>query len=164
MLVGNYLFVFVSKIIPKLDRDIPLEFLPQSRYNNKKNYSLHKFGKGPFCKFTIDRKHSGKIGVYIIVLDGDICYVGECIDLKDRFNAGYGNISPRNCFVGGQLTNCRINSLILKSFKNNKSVLLYFLETNNRSRVERALIKKLRPVWNRYRPPSKPQADWIGST
>ena len=76
MMVGDYSFAFVSKIIPKLDRDVALEFLPQNRYNNKKNYSLHKFGKGPFCKFTIDGKHSGKIGVYLIVLDGDVCYVG----------------------------------------------------------------------------------------
>lgn len=149
MMAGNYLFAFVSKIIPKLDRGVALEFLPPNRYNNKKNYSLHKFGKGPFCKFTIDGKYSGKIGVYLIVLDDAVCYVGECIDLKKRFNAGYGNISPRNCFVNGQSTNCRINSLILESFKNNKSISLYFLKTDNRSGIERELIKKLRPAWNR---------------
>jgi hypothetical protein len=32
-------------------------------------------------------------------------YVGECRDLVKRFNSGYGQISPRNCFVGGRRTN-----------------------------------------------------------
>ena len=149
MTVCNYSFSFVSKIIPELDNGVALEFLPQSRYNNKRNYSLHEFGKGPFCKFIINKKHSGKTGVYLIVLDDKICYVGECVDLKKRFNAGYGNISPRNCFTKGQPTNCRINSQILESFKNGKSVSLYFLKTNNRSGIEHELIKKFRPAWNR---------------
>ena len=29
-----------------------------------------------------------------------------------RYNNGYGRISPRNCFQGGQSTNCRVNNLI----------------------------------------------------
>jgi hypothetical protein len=32
--------------------------------------------------------------------------------LSARFNAGYGNISPKNCFKGGQETNCRVNNLV----------------------------------------------------
>ena len=38
--------------------------------------------------------------------------MGECANLSVRFNAGYGNISPKNCFKGGQETNCRLNNLL----------------------------------------------------
>jgi hypothetical protein len=38
--------------------------------------------------------------------------VGECANLSARFNTGYGNISPKNCFKGVQETNCRLNNLL----------------------------------------------------
>ena len=62
---------------------------------------------------------------------------------------GYGNISPRNCFEGGQSTNCRINSDILSLFKLKKSIQLYFLETKNRFKIEHELIINQSPVWNK---------------
>ena len=69
-------------------------------------------------------------------------------NLSNRFNAGYGNISPRNCFVGGQPTNCRINHHIYEQAVNKDEIVLYFLETNNRFQVESELIGKLNPAWN----------------
>jgi len=99
--VGNYNFVYVCEINPKLDSNLQiLELLPQDRYENKKNLRLNKYGKGPFCKFSIDRKYSGKSGVYVISINDVIQYVGECDDFFKRFGMGYGNISPRNCFEG----------------------------------------------------------------
>lgn len=148
--VGNYNFVYVCEINPKLDSNLQiLELLPQDRYENKKNLRLNKYGKGPFCKFSIDRKYSGKSGVYVISINDVIQYVGECDDFFKRFGMGYGNISPRNCFEGGQLTNCRINSIILNAIKSNNSVHLFFLETNDRFKIEHELILDLNPVWNK---------------
>ena len=148
--VGNYNFVHVCEIKPKLDSNQQiLEFLPQDRYENKKNLKLNKFGAGPFCKFTIDGKYSTKSGVYLISIDNVIQYVGECDDFFKRFGMGYGNISPRNCFEGGQLTNCRINSVILNSIKSNNTVHLHFLDTAERFKIEHELILNFNPPWNK---------------
>ena len=150
ILINNWKFEHVCQIILKSDLDgKPEEIFPQDRYENKKNLSLNKYGKGPFCKFTIDRKYAQKSGVYAIQIDENIQYVGECEDFQKRFGMGYGNISPKNCFQGGQPTNCRVNSDILKMIKTGKEVQLYFLETNDRFPIEHVLIKKLKPVWNK---------------
>ncbi len=148
--VGNYNFVFVCEIKPKINSNLQIqEFLPQDRYENKKNLKLNKFGTGPFCKFTIDRKYSTKSGVYLISIDNVIQYVGECDDFFKRFGMGYGNISPRNCFEGGQLTNCRINSVILNSIKSKYTVHLHFLDTTERFKIEHELILNFNPPWNK---------------
>lgn len=150
MKIEDYEFNFICKIVPNTDNlGKFLEFLPQQRYENKKNYPLNKYGKGSFCKFSIDRKFSGKSGVYIISVNEKIQYVGECDDFHKRFVMGYGNISPRNCFEGGQLTNCRINSEILKCSKSQEKIQLYFLETKDRYNIEHILILKLNPSWNK---------------
>ena len=49
-----------------------------------------------------------------LVRDGQIIYIGETAGLRQRFNMGYGNISPRNCYVGGQSTNCKMNKIVPK--------------------------------------------------
>lgn len=143
-------FKHVCNISPKTDsHDQILEFFPQDAYKNKKNLSLHKYGRGPFCKFSINKEHSQKLGVYLMAIDNCIFYVGECEDLYQRFSMGYGNISPRNCFDGGQPTNCRINTEILKNLKKGNKVQLYFFETEDRFEIEHKLIAKLNPIWNK---------------
>ena len=146
----GYNFEHVCEIRLELDsnRNI-LEFLPQNRYENKKKLKLNKYGRGPFCKFAIDKKYSKKSGVYVILVNSVIQYVGESIDLFKRFGMGYGNISPRNCFEGGQLTNCRINSAILELIKSNHSIHLNFFETDKRCEIECELISDLNPAWNK---------------
>ena len=146
--IQNCKFDHICEIIPKLDdNNEAIEFFPQSRY--KKQYlGLHRYGKGPFCKFTIDQRYFGKMGVYIILVNDDKKYVGECEDFYNRFYA-YGNISPKNCFKGGRSTNCRINNNILTSFKANNSIQLYFLETVDRFKIEHELIQELTPPWNK---------------
>ena len=148
--IQDHAFGYVCEIIPKLNSEgNVMEIFPQSKYENKKNLNLNKYGKGPFCKFTIDRKYSGKSGVYVILVNNEIQYVGECDDFFKRFGMGYGNISPRNCFEGGQPTNCRINSDILSVFKLKKSIQLYFLETDDRFKIEHELIINFNPPWNK---------------
>jgi len=76
-------------------------------------------------------------------------YIGKTEDLGRRFNQGYGNISPRNCYEGGQQTNCRINNFILNSLKENRKITLYFYETADLDNLEPQLIKELKPEWNK---------------
>lgn len=123
------------------------QFRPQSRYQNKNRHRLHRYGRGPFCKFSIPRWHSGA-GVYLLTVGPRVMYVGECANLFNRFNYNYGHIAPRACFDGGQLTNCKINCHILNLTKNGQRVRLWFHRTRNHKVVERWLLEKKQPLWN----------------
>jgi len=148
--LGNISFHHVCVIVPELDENQnAIEYMPQSMYKNEKGYPLLKYGNGPFCKFKIDKKYSGKNGIYAICVDKNLKYIGECENFLKRFNYGYGNISPKNCFKGGRPTNCRINSLILSFYKKDLKIDLYFFETPNRFKLEYEIIKKNNPEWNK---------------
>lgn len=123
------------------------EYYPHKDYMNAAIAKLHMHGKGPFCKYRIPAKLN-LTGVYAIKVEDLIKYVGECENLSRRFNMGYGNISPRNCFVGGQSTNCKINSYILKEKQKGLNIHLYFIESEDRFSLERELINQYKPEWN----------------
>ena len=144
----DYGFEFICEIKPLTNEHGQIiEYYPYNEYKNAANKKLNKYGKGPFCKFRISSTLN-RAGVYIIKVNEDIKYVGECEDLSNRYNSGYGQISPRNCFVGGQSTNCKINSYILEEVKDGSKVYLFFYETDERFKIERELIKKYEPEWN----------------
>jgi hypothetical protein len=147
--IGRYNFEWVALIDPVRNPDGSVkEFAPQSRYRNQRALPLNKYGNRPFCKFKIANRHNVS-GVYAIVVDGKPKYVGECASLSRRFNMGYGNISPRNCFLDGQETNCRINSLVHIFSTQGVELSLWFLRTNDYKSIEEALRMKLKPEWNR---------------
>ncbi len=116
--------------------------MPQSHYENPINISLNKHGKGPFCKFQILYQNEPS-GVYIFTMDDKIQYVGECEKFSARLNTGYGNISPRNCFEGGQETNCRINNLVYRAAATGDTILLWFFHTADHKKVEAELRRTL---------------------
>jgi hypothetical protein len=94
---------------------------------------LHNYGEGTFCKFRISVEKK-LAGVYAIAVAGDVVHKGECEDFRDRYNMGYGNISTRNCYVGGQATNYRVNLLILDLAKQGGRIDLYFHLTPKKKR------------------------------
>lgn len=141
-------FYHVCIIEPEKINDEIFEYISHSKYKKEKNYKLNKYGNGPFCKFKIPKGFFGKKGVYIILENENIRYIGKCENLEARYNAGYGIISPRNCFKGGQNTNCKINSLILSMIKNGSKIELRFFETKQHSKTEKSLIEKFNPSWN----------------
>ncbi len=111
---------------------------------------LNKYGDGRYEKFVIsDTSNHNKKGVYIFTLADSIMYVGRCKDaMKTRINLGYGSISPKNCYIDGQSTNCRMNPLI-SSHQETLSLWLHALKDNNEiETLERRLISKLNPPWN----------------
>ena len=130
-----------------------LEFMPQSRYKDAVTTPLHAYGSGPFCRFRIGRDRR-EPGLYVLALDDNPVYAGECVDLGKRWGPnGYGGISPRNCFRGGQPTNCRVNAAILVAAKEGRTIDLWFCafdgDTANRRVAETQLIQSLVPPWNR---------------
>jgi hypothetical protein len=122
--------------------------MPQEQYSNADDLALHAYGQGPFCRFRLTCS-PGLEGVYVFVDCEKVLYVGECVDLQQRFNIGYGQISPRNCFTGGQPTNCRVNALVLHASSSGSTIEVWFCLTEDRKATERALIPLLRPPWNR---------------
>ena len=102
MKLGDHEFEYVCDIEPLRETDGSLRHhMSQGRYINARNLPLNRYGSGPFCKFRIPNRLEVS-GVYVLTVDGAPRYVCECANLSARFNAGYGNISPKNCFKGGQ--------------------------------------------------------------
>ena len=145
--IGNHVFEYVCPIQPEHGSDGIRRLMPQGEYKNVGCVPLNRYGRGPFCRFRIP---SGlhMDGVYAITAGDNIMYVGECVDLSKRFNAGYGQISPKNCYKGGQETNCRINSLVLQHAEDGQPLGLWFLRTPDRWKVETELIERYDPPWN----------------
>lgn len=147
-IIGGYIFQKICDIRPERnDSGSVSKFMPQDRYYNKQNLPLNKYGAGPFCKFKIPG-NLNSCGVYAIIVNSETKYIGECQNLSSRYNMGYGNISPRNCFIGGQETNCRINNLILSEAKKGSLISLWFLDTEDYKLVEQKLRSSEEPEWN----------------
>jgi hypothetical protein len=149
MRIAAYEFEHICAIEPMRDTDDSVRvFMPQDRYKNPRNLPLNRYGAGPFCKFKIASRFRAS-GVYVLTVDEEIRYVGECANLSARFNAGYGNISPKNCFKGGQETNCRLNNLVYTAAKAGERISLWFFRTADYKSVEALLRTTLNPAWNR---------------
>lgn len=149
MKIAGYEFKHVCDIEPARGADKTVEpCMPQGRYANARNLPLNKYGKGPFCRFRIPNRFKTS-GVYVLTINGEIRYVGECADLSARFNTGYGNISPKNCFKGGQETNCRLNNLVYLAAVAGERISLWFFQTADYKAMESALRSTLKLAWNR---------------
>jgi hypothetical protein len=147
--IEGFQFQFIQNLNPECDNTGQIkQFMPQLRYAKSSTSQLNPYGKGPFCKFAISSKWANQSGVYVLLCDEELLYIGECINLHNRFNSGYGNISPANCYQGRQHTNCKINTMILKHYLNGQEVSLYFHKTNNYKSLENALKFKLDPPFN----------------
>lgn len=142
-------FVPVGPVSP--DRDpsgAVLEMMPQAAYAGAATAKLNRWGKGPFCKFRIPGTWADSRGVYVITVDGVLRYAGQCENLATRFNMGYGTISPRNCYDGGQATNCKVNNFVLRAVQEGSRVELWFHRTDDLDGVEGSLLTGLKPPWN----------------
>lgn len=149
MNVEGYDFAFVAHIEPVRNSDGAVEpMMPQDRYANVRGIALNSYGAGPFCKFVIPSTYR-QSGVYLMVAGDNLRYIGECANLSVRFNAGYGNISPKNCYKGGQETNCRLNNLIHIAATGGEALTLWFHPTFEYKAVEAMLRSKRRAPWNR---------------
>lgn len=127
---------------------MPCEFLPQVHYAKRNVRRLNRHGRGPFCRFkTRDLPHV--LGLYALAVDDEVVYAGKADDLASRWGSqGYASISPANCFVGGQSTNCRINHEILLATQAGSMIEVWFRQEPDAARAERDLIRRLNPAWN----------------
>lgn len=147
IVVCGYEFYFLQHLSPKCDANGHIvKYYPQNNYDNIKHLPLSNYGNGAFCSFSINAGNWP--GVYLWVVDGEIIYIGETASLQKRFNMGYGSISPRNCYVGGQSTNCKMNKAVLSLHEQGKVVSLYFYKTTDYKHVELDLLGKINAQYN----------------
>ena len=157
-MLEEYAFKLTARIELKIDKfGIPLEYHPAERHESKRSLQLNAHGDKSFCHFVLKpQKGSGSrlyhAGVYAIA-GTSVKYIGRTnSSLNQRFN-GYGSIQPRNCYEGGQSTNCRINNRVLEDSKAGEMLWVYFHETEQPNDLEAYLLNSLvttgqRPPWN----------------
>lgn len=148
--IAGLAFELVGPVLPQADANgRVIELWPQSRYRNIKELPLNRYGQGPFCRFRVARGDKRR-GLYVVTIDDESVYVGQCANLDIRWGSQYGTISPKNCFKGGQETNCRINNLILGVAKRHKIIILHFcaIPEGDLNVPEVKLISTLCPAWN----------------
>ncbi|MDR0875131.1 MAG: GIY-YIG nuclease family protein [Clostridiales Family XIII bacterium] len=155
--LGQYQFQFVTEIQPERNPNTGevRKYRPHMLYEKANESEILYYGKGPFCKFVIPNSWSNLAGVYAIFSGDNLLYIGQTVDFAKRFNAGYGNISPRNCYAGGQSTNCKINNLILQEILTGANIYLYFHQSDDYDAVERMLIADFTPPFNGHTPQTK---------
>lgn len=144
--VLEYEFQFIQRLIPECENGLIKEYAPQNQYANHDNLPVGPNGSGTFCRFSIQAPAAP--GVYLWVVAGDIIYIGETANLSKRFNSGYGNISPRNCYIGGQSTNCKMNKVVMEYYKKGQMIDLYFLPTEDYKQIELSLLRRIHTKYN----------------
>ncbi|MBL4836517.1 MAG: hypothetical protein JKY34_02980 [Kordiimonadaceae bacterium] len=111
---------------------------------------LNKCGDLAYSKFWIDDEYFiNQKGVYAYFEGEELKYIGRCKDtLKKRVNQGYGKIHPKNCYIDGQATNCRINALVSEKTDEITFWLCAIESIDHIEAIERHLIQQYLPPWN----------------
>lgn len=145
----GYTFRRVGDIEPEWDLSgEPVEFWPEVT----PDVPLHRYGQGPFCRFSIAEDREWQIGgVFVVTCDEAACFVGETVNLTRlwRFVGRITSSAVRQ--RGGQQTHCRINNLILGKVKREADVVLWLYSVENdaaRRGLRSRLIAALNPCWN----------------
>lgn len=123
---------------------------PHERFANPRGLRLNAYGLGPFVRLTVPSLPDHP-GVYALCEEqGEVLYVGRARDsLRRRWGRqGYLVIDPRNCFVAGQSTNCRLNSLIAMCLGNGDVPHLCYHVVEDPVRLGHDLVAGIRPPWN----------------
>ena len=61
---------------------------------------------------------------------------------------GYSVIDPRDCYVGGQSTNCHVNHVLGLALTADAELSLWFHPAAEPKLIESRLIRLLDPPWN----------------
>lgn len=111
---------------------------------------LNRYGDETYNRFSVqDSDWLDRKGLYCYVLDEVVVYVGQSRDcFGKRINQGYGNISPKNCYLDGQATNCHVNSLVTRHQATLKLILSEVKNLVMMDDLEKKLIKIWQPLWN----------------
>jgi hypothetical protein len=137
--------------------DSPLgEFLLLLKQRGDEFYKrfLNKHGDLEYCRFRIaecPQLESNRL--YIYVIEDRVQYIGRCRDsFRKRLNNGYGSISPKNCYIDGQSTNCHLNALVA-AHRGEVALFACPIESDDMIvSLEGRLITQEQPPWNQQMP------------
>lgn len=119
-----------------------ITYNPADKYKKKETTNLNEYGKLDFC-YLLKMALCKDSGVYAIYENDKLIYIGRAKNFCSRWGkVNYGAISPKNCYVGGQSTNCKINGYICEKLKEGKKLELYFYKTEDYKVVEKNLLDK----------------------
>ena len=128
------------------------DFLYELKLNNDIFYKefLNKYGDLDYSRFMLsDSSQYNLKGVYFYYIDDELKYIGRCRDsMHKRVNSGYGNISPKNCYIDGQSTNCKVNALVTQKRESVKLKIYPMNDIKEIEELESQLIDELMPEWN----------------
>jgi hypothetical protein len=116
-------------------------FLKVLKENNNDDYKLYlnKYGDLSYCEYKLNHFTNDK-GLYCYIIENKVIYIGRSKKtFKERINE-YGKITPYNCLIDGQATNCKINSIINEL--NSPSIKMGFYKMNNNKGEEISLLEK----------------------
>ncbi len=143
--IGDREFWLVGS--PQIQRDAHghfHEYIPEMPEGQRAN----RYAAGPFCKFGLPAAPRAP-GVYAVLVDEQLKYIGRCEDLAKRFgSSGYGSISQRNLHDDGQSTNCKLNARVLATAQQGQLMQVWFHSTPDFVELEQQLIGALLPEWN----------------
>jgi len=143
--------IVLQNYLQELDTKLG-DFLMRLKNNNDNFYKefLNKYGDLEYSTFYLANQDQHNLkGVYFYYLNDELKYIGRCRDnMKKRVNNGYGKISPKKCFIDGQSTNCKVNSLITKNRDNIVLKMFVMDDVKEIEELESRLILECEPVWN----------------
>lgn len=127
----NYDFRFLGSINPRFDA------------GNIQTVSI----KGTnYCFFSVSFPE--KEGIYLWILNNEIQYIGNSVNINKQFNTGFGKISKRNCENDGQSTNCRLNNAVYSEFLHKNKFDIYFCEIENSKSCKKLLVSQYSTKYN----------------
>ena len=146
---AGHTFKRVQEIQPERDSSgEPVEYRPECI----DDAPLHRYGQGPFCRFSVAQGRSWRTGgVFVITCDDAARSIGETVNLARFWNFRSEITASAVRQKGGQQTHCRINSLILSEAKRRADIVLWFHPVENaavRKELRARLIAALNPPWN----------------
>lgn len=100
-----------------------------------------------YCKFHIQADKEEY--VYLWILNNEIQYIGQTVNLYRQFNTGFGYISDRNLKADGQRTNCRLNKAAFNEMQNNNFFKIYVYKTKNSKELKRNLLPHISTKYNK---------------
>lgn len=115
----------------------------KSENNLDFKYFLNKYGDNKFCNYRVNEYLNDK-GLYCYILDNEILYLGRSLKtFKERLNIDYGRITPYNCLIDGQATDCHINSLVNEFSVNGNLKIGIYVMTNKTNEEIKCLEKQI---------------------
>ena len=132
-----------SKSVLKKPEDYSTSSPVYKAYSNGIFPAAHKILFNVIC-----RALNGKSECEVDFNEDKILYVGEIKNLAQRFNHGYGKITATNCYIGGTISNCRMNKVLLEFYECGKIIRLYFYQTRKYKSVDKNILRAVKTPYN----------------